>query len=124
MTTSVPRPILGLIAAPLASALVHGVYVQDIAAAFPALFIAAAGCLCLGLPSVALLSRFGRVSAWRVALAGVCAGVVAAVFLFIYITMAQGESVSSVLARHLLTLFAMHGAIVATVYWIVVLRSA
>ena len=81
MRISVPRPVLGLVAAPLASALVHGLYVQSVAAAVPALLIAAAGCLCLGLPTLSLLARFGCVRAWLVTLAGVCAGVVASLLL-------------------------------------------
>ena len=113
----------GLVAGPVVSAAVHATYVQDVAAAWPALLIAAAGCVCLGLPALALVRRRGPARLGHVVLAGVCAALVAAVVLFLYITVSHGEVVSRPFVRHFLVLFAAHGAIVALVYWAVALRG-
>jgi hypothetical protein len=108
--------VRGVLIAPFASGVLHGLLMQNWVAFIFAVVFAYAFTLAVGLPTFLLLERNDRVSLPYLLTAGFMGGSAIGIF-FIGVDF----QVSSILLGELM--FASHGMLVAFVFWLVALRT-
>ena len=116
------RRLVGLLVAPLASGVLHAVSMGRATAGLAALVVAYPAAVLLGFPVWLLFLRMHWFRWWQAVFAGLGLGFLGgALFHLLFGSDYSAFSVPSVVLG--LGLFALHGAVVAAVFWLVAVRG-
>jgi hypothetical protein len=116
------RLLLALLIAPLASGVLQSALLGQMEAGMFVLVIAYPAVLLFGLPAWMLCSRAGWQKWWQAVVAGVLCGLVFGAFFLLII--ASETSMSLLLVQwRALVMFAIHGGVVAVVFWCIARRA-